>query len=138
MILAHINVMSKYVILLKTLFCLIAQVSTDGYLSFGRPISCCPSLISNTSTSDYIVAPFEADANIASGRGEVSYEVHSDSTSPDQLSRVNNFIRQEKQNSFAGTWMLVVEWRDVPQSGQVNSVVREIKDAYKAANSRRE
>ena len=94
------------------------QVSTDGYLSFGRPITCCPSLTSDSSNSDYIVAPFEADTNIASGRGQVSYEVHTNSTSPAQLSRVNSFIRQQKQSSFAGTWMLVAEWKDVPQSGQ--------------------
>lgn len=105
------------------MLCLTAQVSTDGYLSFGRPITCCPSLTSNATTSDYIVAPFEADTNIAAGQGQVSYEVHNDSTSPNLLSRVNSFIHQQKQNSFAGTWMLVVEWRDVPQSGQANSMV---------------
>ena len=79
--------------------------------------------MTNASNSDYIVAPFAANTNIGSGRGHVSYEVHNASTSPVQLSRVNSFIRQQKQNTFAGTWMLVAEWRNVPQSGQANSIV---------------
>ena len=99
------------------------QISTDGYFSFGRAITCCPSLTTNTSNSDYIVAPFMADTNIASGQGRVSYEVHNLSTDSIQLSRVNTFIRQQKQNTFSGNWMLVVEWNDVPQSGQANSRV---------------
>lgn len=70
------------------------------------------------------MAPFEADTSISSGQGHVYYEVHNSSTSPTQLSRVNSFIRQQKQITFAGTWMLVAEWRNVPQSGQSNSVVR--------------
>lgn len=100
------------------------QVSTDGYISFGRPLACCPSLTTNTSNSDYIVAPYEADTNIRSGQGNVSYEVHDVSSSPALLSRVNRFIRQQERNSFAGTWMLLVEWRNVPQSGQASSIVR--------------
>ena len=107
-------------------FCIYLQVSVDGYFSFGRPVTCCPSLTANTSGSDYIIAPYLADTNIGSGRGNVSYEVHTLSTSPDLLSRVNSFIRQQKRNKFAGTWMLVAEWRNVPQSGQADSMVRKI------------
>ena len=100
------------------------QVSTEGYLSFGRAVPCCPSLTSDTADSDYTVSPFEADINIANGRGNVSYEVHDISTSPGLLSHVSSFIRQQELNNFAGTWMLVAEWSDVPLSGQENSIVR--------------
>lgn len=96
------------------------QVSSDGYFSFGRPLTCCPSLTSNT---EYIVAPFEANTNISNGQGSVSYEVHNVTSGPRQLSRVSSFIRQQKQNAFSGTWMLVVEWKDVPQSGGPSGMV---------------
>ena len=99
------------------------QVSTEGYLSFGRAVRCCPSLTSDTADSDYIVSPFKADINIANGQGNVSYEVHDISTSPGLLSRVSSFIRQQELNNFSGTWMLVAEWSDVPLSGQENSMV---------------
>lgn len=113
------------------------QVSTDGYLSFGRPITCCPSLAANTSDSEYIVAPFMADTNIGSGQGNVSYEVHTISTSPGLLSRVNRFIRHQKQNMFAGTWMLVVEWRNVSQSAQAGGMVRAKVWSYKKLHVRK-
>lgn len=80
--------------------------------------------MTEANTSDYVVAPFEADTNVASGKGNVSYEVHSAFRNPAVLSRVNKFIRKKEQNSFAGTWMLVVEWRNVPQPGQTSSLVR--------------
>ena len=101
------------------------QVTTDGYFSFGRAITCCPSIATNDSNSNYLVAPFEADTNIGNGQGSVSYEVHNSSTNSRQLSRVNNFIRQQMQNKFAGNWMLVAEWRNVPQSGQTHTIVRQ-------------
>ena len=71
------------------------------------------------------MAPFEANANIASGQGNVSYEVHNATTGARQLSKVNSFIRRQKQNAFSGTWMLVAEWKDVPQSGQASSMVKQ-------------
>ena len=73
--------------------------------------------------SNYIVAPFGSNTNIASGTGTVSYEVHNMTTSPGLLSKVNKYIQQSEQVRFAGTWMLVVEWNDVPQSGQTNGMV---------------
>ena len=99
-------------------------MSTDGYFSFGRAVPCCPSLsIASSSSSDYIVAPFETDTIIESGRGNVSYEVHDATIPSGLLNRVNKFIRQKEQNSFAGTWMLVAEWKNVSQPGQANSGV---------------
>ena len=99
------------------------QVTTDGYLSFGRPVICCPSLTSGSSVSNYIVAPFESNINIESGTGMVSYEVHNMTTSPGLLSKVNRHIQQSMQVRFSGTWMLVVEWNNVPQFGQPTRMV---------------
>lgn len=93
------------------------QVAIHGYISFGREEACCPSLsVSSSRNSDYIVAPFETstDAN-----GSVSYEVHNTSSHSSLLGRVNKFIRQTEQNTFAGTWMLVVEWKNVSQPGHL-------------------
>ncbi len=70
------------------------------------------------------MAPFEADTNIASGQGNVSYEVHDVSIRSGQLSRVSRFIRKhQNQKTFAGTWMLVVKWSNIPQSGQASNKV---------------
>ena len=100
------------------MFCINIQVASDGYFSFGRAVTCCPNLLSSSSTSNYIVAPFEANTNIATGTGRISYEVHNLTTSPSLLSQVNRYVQQSMQSRFYGTWMLVAEWKNVPQSGQ--------------------
>ena len=46
-------------------------------------------------------------------RGSVKYEIHSDSSDP-LLSQVNNFISNSTGIEFAGMWMLVAEWNQVP------------------------
>ena len=64
--------------------------------------------------SEYLVAPFWADVNIANMErvGDVSYQVYS-SGSP-LLDTVNAFICDEKNFDFNGNWMLLAEWNDVP------------------------
>ena len=99
------------------------QVSADGYFSFGRGVTCCPTLSVSSSTSNFIVAPFESNTNVATGVGRVSYEVHNTTTSPTLLNRVNRYVQQSMQSGFTGIWMLVGEWNSVPQSGQSTSVV---------------
>ena len=99
------------------------QVTTDGYLSFGRSVSCCPMLSSNTSTSTYIVAPFLTDTNVASGTGNVTYQVYTNTSSQALLNKVSKYIRQSEEKSFSGTWMLAVQWESVPQTGRSSSLV---------------
>ena len=91
-------------------------MAIHGYFSFGRDEACCPSLsVSSSRSSDYIVAPFETSIN---ANGSVSYEVHNTSSHSRLLGQVNKFIRQMKQNAFAGTWMLVAQWKNVSQPGR--------------------
>ncbi len=88
--------------------------------SFGRDGTfSSPVVFPGTSTSNYLVAPFWARHDIST-IGEVSYEVHNNSTG--LLSIVSNFIRQEENNAFVGTWMVVAEWRDIPQFGSTAPV----------------
>ena len=70
-----------------------------------------------SSDVDYIVAPFSANLSASGGTGTGLYEVHTISSSPALLSEVSSFIRQQKNTRFAGTWMLVTEWRNVRQPG---------------------
>lgn len=94
-------------------------MAIHGYFSFGRGEACCPSpSVPSSRNSDYIVAPFETSTLIGNGNGSVSYEVHNTSN---LLGRVNKFIRQTEQSTFAGTWMLVAEWRNVSQPGHLMS-----------------
>ena len=66
----------------------------------------------------YIVAPFWSDMDTRSS-GSVSYEVHTNTTSMLLLHKVNKYIRQQEQNNFAGTWMLVAEWSGISNPGTV-------------------
>ena len=94
------------------------QIGTDGYLLFGvAQNTCCPSLFPGDPPWQYTIAPFAADGDTSSGRGEVSYEIHTLAAGSEFLSKVNRFIRQEKLNRFGGNWMLVVDWNQIPQSG---------------------
>jgi hypothetical protein len=96
------------------------QVATNGYISFGQRVTSLesPSLFDELSTPNYIIAPYWSDIDTRSA-GAVSYEVHTNTTSPSLLHRVSKFIRQREQNSFAGTWMLIAEWNSVPSPGNI-------------------
>ena len=60
----------------------------------------------------------------------MSFEVHtSDSGTPTALlTHVSTFIRQQLQNDFRGTWMLVAEWADAPH--YINSVTVSVQTGY--------
>ena len=106
--------------ILQTLYQL--QVCTNGLFSFGTPQPiCCPSLFTSTSPIQPVIAPFWADINVNSG-GFILYEIHTNSTSSALLTQVNEFIQTQHQNNFAGTWMLVAEWNNVPQFGSTRPV----------------
>ena len=63
-------------------------------------------------SSAFLLAPFWSDVDIRQ-HGSIKYEIHNDS-SDSLLSKVNNFISNSTGIEFAGTWMLVAEWNQVP------------------------
>lgn len=100
------------------------QVGSNGILYFGSQTApCCPSPFSGLHDLDYIVAPYWTNISISGSTGMISYEIHTPTSSPALLSAVDSFIHKKEDNKFAGTWMLVTEWRDVLQSGQSTSLV---------------
>lgn len=58
------------------------------------------------------MAPFWADNDLRPS-GKVSYEIHNISTG--YMSSVSRYIRQQTESTFEGSWMLVVEWKDIPE-----------------------
>ena len=92
------------------------QVSTNGYFSFGEePIYNTPRNFSPSSPQMYIVAPFWANTDISNRVGNITYEVHTEENSQNQISLVSSFISQQQQVRFSGNWMLVAQWNSVPQ-----------------------
>ena len=86
-------------------------------ISFQQPFtyhipSLFPSSLSFVSSA-YLLAPFWSDVDI-SIYGSIFYEVHSDSDSL-LIQQVNNFISNQTETDFSGTWMLVVQWDEVRQ-----------------------
>ena len=68
------------------------------------------------------MAPFFTDINIARGIGQISYEVHDDSTSESLLSSVDSVINNNMQTNFHGEWLLVAKWDNVPHYSGGNNV----------------
>ena len=94
------------------------QISTNGYFSFGRKLTdCCPVLFSGVSSEDYIVAPYWSDIDTSS-TGRISYEVHTNVTSLSMLGAISKYIRHQEGSGFAGTWMVLAEWKDVQISSK--------------------
>ena len=92
------------------------QVSTNGYFSFGEePIYNTPQRFSPSSPQMYIVAPFWSNTDISNRVWNITYEVHTEGNSQNQISSVSSFISQQQQVRFSGNWMLVAQWNSVPQ-----------------------
>ena len=96
----------------------ITQVSTNGYIVFGRSfIDCCPGGPLFRLSPDYIIAPFWSDAD-PSQSGLIKYSVFegSNSTEIRQFSRAISGIIG---SNFFATWMMIADWVEVPQFGSV-------------------
>ena len=96
---------------------------TNGYLSFGR------SYVDYTPErfpigEQFLVAPFWADIDVSNGVGDIRYEVHTTSSASSFLTDVSDFISNETRSQFTGHWMLLAEWRDVPQYRAPLNLVR--------------
>ena len=70
----------------------------------------------------YTVAPFWVEHN-ARVDGQVSYEVHNSSNSNPILHQVSLFINRKLNNDFLGSWMIIGEWRDIPESESTSKVI---------------
>ena len=87
------------------------QINTNGIISMNGPFSpYTPQLFPYQ--SQYLVAPFWDDVNIAVGVGNISYQVYSIGTPP--LDTVNTIISDKENINFTAHWMLVAEWDEVP------------------------
>ena len=51
--------------------------------------------------------------DISASQGSIQYEVHTASDS-NLISLVSGFISNYTDSQFAGTWMLLVQWDEVP------------------------
>ena len=92
------------------------QVCTNGYISFGVAK---PYIYGGELFDEYfftpLVAPYLIDIDHSFGVGNISYEVHTVTTSKPLLSKVNSLINEHMGTQFNGEWMLVAEWKNVPQ-----------------------
>lgn len=67
-----------------------------------------------SSTTTYsVVAPFAADVDPSHG-GTVSYQEYSSPTYASLLRQVSTFVRNNQNTYFAGTWMFIAYWYNVP------------------------
>ena len=72
-------------------------------------------------TGRYLVAPFWDDIDIGRS-GTISYETFE---SGYYLEQVNAYIQRQRQNTFQGTWMINVYYKEV---GHYSSVLGEVND----------
>ncbi len=84
------------------------QVNTNGLFSFGLSRNGPPQQFP---VSQFLVAPFWSDIDTTHS-GMILYEKHTDGA---LLAQVSEFISGKFQITFSGTWMLVAEWRMVPE-----------------------
>ena len=65
-----------------------------------------------------LVSPFFADIDVSKGQGDIRYQVHTLAQSPALFADVNKIINEAKGTAFAGKWLLLAEWNDVPEFGR--------------------
>jgi len=84
-------------------------------MTFNRSINFFnPVLFPNSTSYQYIVAPFWADHDPRPS-GNISFKTYSNNS--DVVSAVSRFIRQQTSSRFAGSWMLLAKWEDIAEYG---------------------
>ena len=86
------------------------QIGSNGIISFGDVYN--PHVnaeFTNSLLGKYRVAPFWDDINTEDG-GTISYETFE---SGYYLEQVNAYIQRQRQNTFQGTWMINVYYKEV-------------------------
>lgn len=95
------------------------QVSTNGYISFERAFT---ESRRNHFNYTFILAPFWSDIDTFCA-GEVVYTTYTRNEHQQGvnslLDDVSSFLREsgEAASEFIATWMLVVQWNEVPHLG---------------------
>ena len=69
---------------------------------------------------NYLVAPYWVNFDTRQS-GLISYEVHSNFTA--QMSTINNYIQQQDDEDFVGTWMMIGNFKEAPQEGSLENKV---------------
>ena len=94
------------------------QVGTNGYFSFDK-------VFTDYATFEFpgigdvtLVAPFFSDIDISDGIGSISYEVHTRRTSQSLISKIDTIINDQMSTQFSGSWLIIAEWKNVPQFGR--------------------
>ena len=86
-------------------------MTSNGYFSYGRESHLYnPVLFPESVFYNNLVAPFWANYDLRK-YGVISYEVHSTMTG--LISIVNNYIQEEKDEDFVGTWMMVATFSEL-------------------------
>ena len=92
----------------------------NGVIAFGEQfLVFAPEAFPGTSTVvyyGYLVAPFWADADLRMS-GTILWETHElgqSDTSDAYLSQVSEFIENREDVSFAGNWMMLINYDQVP------------------------
>jgi hypothetical protein len=92
------------------------QVHTNGYFTFDGYDDYSPYDFGTENRS--LVAQFFSDIDISNGRGQIRYEIHTEATSMEILSKVNQLIQNCTGKHFRGNWLLVATWEDTPWYGE--------------------
>ena len=99
------------------------QVGTNGYLSFDKVFTDYLAFEFPGLGDVTLVSPFFCDIDISKGTGSISYEVHTAGQSTVIFSDINTIVREQMETDFSGTWLLVAEWRNVPEFGRLQTIV---------------
>lgn len=97
---------------------ILMQVGTNGYFSFDKVFT---DYVPFEYPGDYrvtLVSPFFADIDISKGKGNIRYEIHTISQSPALFEDVDHIINMQMNTTFAGRWLLLAEWKNVPEFGR--------------------
>ena len=96
-------------------------MTSNGFFSFGREAHLHnPVLFPESVFYNHLVAPYWVNSDIRQS-GRISYEVHNTMTG--LISIVNNFIQQQEDEDFVGSWMMVATFSEVPQQDSISNLV---------------
>ena len=100
-----------------------AQVGTNGYISFDKVFTDYTIFEFPGSEEVTLVAPFFSDIDISKGTGNIKYEVHTLRNSEAVFSDINTIINEYMDADFSGSWLLLAEWKNVPEFGRSQLIV---------------